>query len=37
MNYELEYPENRANGRNVISGWIVYAVFLFSLALFAVV
>ncbi len=37
MNDELEYPENGANGRNVISGWIVYAAVLFSLALFAVV
>ncbi len=37
MTDELEYPENGANGRDVISGWMVYAAVLFSLVLFAVV
>ncbi len=37
MNDELECPENGANGRDVIAGWIVYAAVLLSLALFAVV
>ncbi len=37
MNDKLEYPENGATGRDVISGWIVYAALLFSLTLFAVV
>ncbi len=34
---ESEHPENGASGRDVVSGWIVYAALLFSLALFAVV
>ncbi len=36
MNDELEYPKNGATGRDVISGWVVYAAVLFSLVLFAV-
>ncbi len=34
---EWEYPGNGVNGRDVISGWVVYAAVLFGLALFAVV
>ena len=37
MNDELEYPETRATGRDVIAGWFVYAAILFSLVLLAVV
>ena len=37
MNDKLEYPVNGATGRDVITGWIVYAAVLFSLVLFAVV
>ena len=32
---DSEYPQNGANGRDVVSGWIVYAAVLFSLMLFS--
>ena len=34
---DSEYPVNGANGRDVASGWIVYAAVLFGLMLFSVV
>ena len=34
---ESEYTNNGADGRDVVSGWIVYAAVLFSLMLFSVV
>ena len=37
MNDELEYPQNGASGRDVVSGWIVYAAILLSLVLLSVV
>ncbi len=30
---ETEYANNGANGRDVVSGWVVYAAVLFILAL----
>ena len=34
---ESEYTNNGANGRDVVSGWIVYAAVLLGLVLFSVV